>query len=101
MTRPAPAGFAVKGTITYYNAEGKPAGQWVKTTRDQDQIEILMREGFAAMAEDLPRLLPVVCKSDQSPHLCNVYTLTDSHVGSLCWHREGGDDWDLKSPRRS
>ncbi|HBG31016.1 MAG TPA: winged helix-turn-helix domain-containing protein, partial [Gammaproteobacteria bacterium] len=29
------------------------------------------------------------------------HTLTDAHVGALCWHQEGGADWDLKIAERT
>ena len=32
--------------------------------------------------------------------LCNLITLTDYHLGMLAWHKEGGDDWDLKIAER-
>jgi hypothetical protein len=32
--------------------------------------------------------------------LCNLYVMTDCHVGMLAWHREGGADWDLKIAER-
>ena len=31
MTKPVPDGFVVSGVSTYYNDEGKPIGQWVKS----------------------------------------------------------------------
>ena len=34
MTRTVPDGYMVKGVSTYYNAEGKPSGQWVKSSVD-------------------------------------------------------------------
>lgn len=100
MTRTVPDGFKVKGVSTYYNAEGKPSGQWVKSASDDARREELMREAFAAMAEELPRVPPVPAPPHSIEALCNVYTLTDSHVGSLCWNKEGGADWDLKIAER-
>lgn len=95
MTRTAPDGFKVKGTSTYYDQDGNVRGQWVKTSADQQRQMELMREAIAAAAEDMPRLSPIQAPTDGDGKLCNVYTLTDSHVGMLAWHREGGEDWDL------
>lgn len=96
MTRQVPDGFMVKGVSTYYNEEGKPIGQWVKSTLDRERMEVIMREGFAAMAEDLPRQKPIAAPKDVRQQLANVYTLTDSHVGALAWHKENLEaDWDL------
>ena len=96
MTRTVPEGYKVKGVSTLYNKEGAVSAQWVKSTADDQAREAAMREAFAAMSEELPRLGPVKRVSGMPPHLCTVYTLTDSHVGALAWAKEGGADWDLK-----
>lgn len=95
MIKTVPDGYLVKGTSTLYK-DGAPVMQWVKSSVDADRQAELMRAAFDAMAQDLPRLK----KSPRSsvsvdPDLLTVYTLTDSHVGALCWHKEGGADWDL------
>lgn len=96
MTRTVPEGFAVKGVSTYYDSEGKPRGQWVKSRADDAQREAAFREAYAALAAELPRL-PVADRPQSTvADLCNLYTMTDCHVGMLAWHKEGGDDWDLK-----
>lgn len=95
MTRTVPDGFRVRGVSTYYNKDGKPTGQWVKSAADQARQEEIMREVVAAMAADLPRVPPSKPPPESLADLLTVYTLTDSHVGALCWHREGGQDWDL------
>jgi hypothetical protein len=96
MTHVVPDGFLVRGVSTYYDDEGKPRGQWVKSAVDRDRREAILREAFAAMAETLPRVRPVPGPAKVDESLCNLYTFTDSHVGALAWHREGGHDWDLK-----
>ena len=103
MTRTVPDGYSVKGISTYYNAEGKPAGQWVKSSVDRERMEEIMREGFAAMAEDVPRQAPIPPPNLTHANLANVYTFTDSHVGMLAWHKENLDangDWDLNIAER-
>ena len=44
FTRPVPEGFVAKGVSTYYNAEGKAAGQWVKASLSQEALVEAMRE---------------------------------------------------------
>jgi hypothetical protein len=95
MTRTVPDGFKVKGVSSLY-VDGKLSSQWVKSTADEDRRQELIRAAFEAMAQDLPRLGPIVLKSGTSEaSLATLYTLTDSHVGMLAWAKEGGDDWDL------
>lgn len=96
MYKLVPDGFKVKGVSTYYNKEGKASGQWVKSSADAERREQIIKDVFVAMADELPKI-----KSSKSPtvhadHLCSLYTMTDCHVGMLAWHKEGGQDWDLK-----
>jgi hypothetical protein len=99
MVHTVPAGFSVKGVSTYYDDEGKPRGQWVKSKADDQQREQIIRDAFAAMSEDLPRMAPTAAPVT-TESLATLYTLTDSHVGMLAWHREGGHDWDLDIAER-
>jgi hypothetical protein len=96
MTRTVPDGFKVRGVSTYYDEEGKPRGQWVKSSADDQRREQIIREAFAAMADELPRLDPVPAPDLSHAHLCNLYVMTDCHMGMLAWRKEGGADWDLK-----
>jgi hypothetical protein len=100
MSRTVPDGFQVKGVSTYYNADGKPIGQWVKSSADDVRRKELMEEAFVAMADELPRLESMNYIGVPMSTLCNLYVMTDCHVGMLAWHREGGADWDLKIAER-
>lgn len=92
----APEGYALKGTSTYYNKDGEAVGQWIKTSKDMEQLQAMQRAALAAMCAELKPLkairAPVKCQSD----LLNLYTLTDCHVGMLAWKRETGEPWDLQ-----
>ena len=101
MTRTVPDGFKLKGVSTYYNKEGVASGQWVKSSADEERRTQIIKETFAAMAEDLPRVEPSVSQMIHINALCNLYVLTDCHVGMLAWHKEGGADWDLKIAERT
>jgi len=102
MVHTVPDGYLVKGVSTYYDKEGKPSGQWVKSAVDADRQRELMAEAFAAMAETLPRVKPVAGPKKVDDSLCNVYTLTDCHVGMLASAKETlNADWDLKIAERT
>ena len=96
MNKLVPNGFKVKGVSTYYNKEGKLSGQWVKSSADEEKRIEIIKEAFEAMADELPRIEPSVTQSIHIKSLCNLYVMTDCHVGMLAWHKEGGADWDLK-----
>lgn len=95
MTKVVPEGFAVKGVSTYFDNEGNVKGQWVKSTADTQQREVMRQAAFDAMAEVMPRLEPVTWIGSPKDDLCNLYTFTDYHLGMLAWGKECGADWDL------
>lgn len=96
MTRPAPAGFRVKGTSTYYDEEGKVRGQWVKTNRDHEQTEEVLREFVQELCQDIKPLEPSACKQFQSAaDLLAVYPMGDPHFGMYAWWQEAGANFDL------
>jgi hypothetical protein len=102
LTHIVPDGFTVKGTSTLYDEGGKPRLQWVKSNADQARREQIIREAYEAMADELPRLEPVPGPSLTHDSLCNLYTLTDSHVGALAWDKETlSGDWDLSIAERT
>lgn len=96
MTRTVPDGFNVRGVSTYYDRDGKPVGQWVKSGADDERRRQMWIDAADAMAEEMPRLAPSKAPAVKSPELLNLYTLTDCHVGMLAWHRETGANWDLR-----
>lgn len=96
MTHLVPDGYHVKGTSTYYNSDGKPTAQWVKSSIDRERQQELMREAIEAMAEDLPKLKRVAGPKKVNSDLMAIYPLGDPHVGMLSWGEETGQDWDLK-----
>jgi hypothetical protein len=100
MTHQVPAGFKVKGVSTYYDESGKPRGQWVKSATDAEETKRLLEEAFQAMAEDLPKMAKSKPPKVTLKELCNLYVMTDCHVGMLSWHKESGADWDLKIAER-
>ena len=93
-------GYLVKGVSTYYDGAGNVRGQWVKTKIEEQARADAIRAAYAAMAVDLPRVEPAAAPLIGSDNLLNLFTLTDSHVGMLAWHREGGADWDMTIAER-
>lgn len=101
MTRTVPDGFKVKGVSTYYNADGKPVGQWVKSTADAERREQMMREAVSLLSQEVNGLSPLVAPPAQAcEDLLAVYPLGDPHIGMYAWAREAGEDFDLDIARR-
>lgn len=97
MVHTAPDGFTVKGVSTYYDKEGKPAGQWVKTDADRERQLQVLREIAASLAEEVKGLAPLTKppKRADADLLC-VYPMGDPHFGMHAWWQDAGDDFDLK-----
>jgi hypothetical protein len=102
MRRTVPDGYLVKGVSTYYDKDGAPRGQWVKSAVDNERQAAILREAFEAMAKELPRVEPIASPEETKPDLCNVYTLTDCHLGMLASAKETLDaNWDIKIAERT
>lgn len=96
MTKTVPDPFVVKGVSTYYDKDGKPRGQWVKSRLQEQRLEEAIKAAIDALLESTPRATPIDPPKSSAVDLCNVYTLTDCHVGMKAWHKEAGADWDLQ-----
>ena len=101
MTHTVPDGYLVKGVSTYYDKVGKPAGQWVKSQQDAQRMHEMQRLAVEAMCEEIVPALPADLGGPTESHLCNLYTLTDSHVGAFATDRETlSGDWNLEIAER-
>jgi hypothetical protein len=96
-----PENHFIKGVSTLYDGEGNVKQQWVKTNIDHERALEALREALDGIKAELPRAAPVAPPDAVLADLCNLYTFTDYHLGALCWHREGGSDWDLTIAERT
>lgn len=101
MTRTVPDGFVVKGVSTYYDKDGKPSGQWVKSTVDQERVKELMREFINTLAQDAKGLAKITKppKISDEDLLC-IYPMGDPHFGLHAWWQDAGEDFDLEIAER-
>lgn len=96
---PVPDGHKVKGVSTFYDEDGKPVRQWVKSqTDEQRQFEILVQRLEAAQ-EGLKPFKPVVAPKAADDDLLTLLTITDFHLGMYAYEAETGDDWDMRIAR--
>ena len=95
FTRPVPDGYVAKGVSTYYNAEGKPSGQWVKASLSHQALVDAMKEAVDGFKDEVLPASVIAAPQATEEHLCNLYTFTDYHLGMLAWHKEGGSDWSI------
>lgn len=100
MTRTVPDGFLVRGVSTYYDKDGKPSAQWVKSAVDPDRMQEIMREAMQAFVESTPKIdaphAPTVFNQDVIPWI----QIGDAHIGLLRHSSEVGENFDLKIAER-
>jgi hypothetical protein len=97
MVHAVPAPFMVRGVSTYYNKDGKPSGQWVKSKADDAQIEQIIRDSVESIIEGVRGLSPAIAKPQYSnDDLLCVYPMGDPHFGLKAWQADAGDNFDLK-----
>lgn len=90
-------GYIIKGASTNFDAEGNQRQQWIKTKVDDVARVAALRDALDAAAEALPRERRISRKGAAlNAKLLNLFTLTDCHIGMMAWHREGGENWDLR-----
>jgi hypothetical protein len=97
-------GQKLRGASSLYRrGEPEPLLTWVKSSADEEAIAALRAAAYEALAADLPRAKPIRAPTATDQKLANLFTLTDSHVGMLAWHKENLDaagDWDLQIAER-
>jgi hypothetical protein len=97
---PVPDGFKAGGVSTYYDKDGKPTQQWVKSTLDEKRQAELQREAIEAMTQDLPQIAARPASGPFLDQLVAAYPIGDAHIGMLAWGEECGEDWDLAIAER-
>jgi hypothetical protein len=98
----APGYLTGKVTVAVNAKTGEVERYWQRQHPEADQIEVAMRAAAKAMAESLPRVKASKVPEGVDESLCNVYTITDAHVGMLANGKETLDaDWDLKIAERT
>lgn len=91
-----PFGHSVKGVSTYYDKDGVPKAQWLKTRVDTVPIEDLVEYFKDAFASYEGAAFPASQPSFTDSSLLSVYPIADFHLGMMSWGEETGADWDMK-----
>lgn len=96
---PVPDGHKIKGVSTFYNEDGVPIRQWVKSqTDEQRQFEILI-ERMESAVKNLPSFKPTAAPKNYDDDLLSLLTITDFHLGMYAYEAETGDDWNVNIAR--
>jgi hypothetical protein len=102
MNKPVPDGFVVSGVSTYYNDEGKPTGQWVKSRLAADDRLKALQEAIADSVAEYKGLgkptKQLKQKQDGSNYMVAI-PIGDPHIGMYAWSEEAGEDFDTDIAR--
>ena len=96
-----PDGFAVKGTSTMIDAEGNEKIRWVKTSIDNERLEVLMEQAREAFCSELPKAIP-----SESPDVSfddntlAMYPVFDLHIGAMAHKHECGENYDTATAEK-
>lgn len=96
MMRSVPLGFLAKGVSTYYNKDGTPTGQWVKSAIDPEMQRELIREAIAGFIEDVGQIIAPAAPLDFQCDVIPWIQIGDAHLGMLAHANEVGENFDLK-----
>ena len=93
LVHPVAPGQFVKGVSTLYDESGQRL-QWVKTDVDKQGQYELAQEALRALCEEVPRYDPAGVGMALPGHdrLCNLYVVTDYHLGMQAWGEETRDE---------
>ncbi len=98
-THGAPAGYVLRGVSTLTHTENGEL-QWVKTTREQEQAQLLLEAFREALAlAPIPARAKTKAPKTLDKDLLAVYPMGDPHFGMLAWPEETGNDFNLQIAR--
>lgn len=99
MTKTVPTGFNVQGVSTYYDSEGRPTGQWIKSMADKEAQFQAMIERIELACEGIKPWKPVKEPKKVEQDLLTLMVITDFHLGAYCWAQETSEDYDTNMAR--
>mgnify|MGYP003634335577 CR=1 FL=1 len=102
MTHSVPDAYVVKGVSTFYDGDGKPIRQWVKSDLKKQAAEDALQSFADGLIDELPKYEPAPYKAvkDLPKHL-TAYVIGDAHIGMKVTKERNGDaDWDLEIAER-
>lgn len=88
-------GFLMGKVTVQRGPDGAVERTWERQSPDAQEALDALSEAVAAILDDIRPVSPVPMPGVTLAHLLTLYTFTDYHLGALCWHKEGGADWDV------
>lgn len=97
MVHLVPDPYIAKGISTYYNKDGKPSAQWVKSALSNEKHQEMLKEAADLFYADLPRIeVPPAIEQEYDTDIIPWFQIGDAHIGMLAHEAETGHNFDLK-----
>jgi len=102
MTHSVPDTHVVKGVSTFYDENGSPIRQWVKSDLKKQSQEDALQSFAEGLIEDLPKYQSLPSKPlTDIPEALTAYVIGDAHIGmKVTKERNGDSDWNLEIAER-
>ena len=103
MVHSAPNTHVVKGVSTFYDEDGKPIRQWVKTDLKKESQEALLKAFADGLIETLPKYQPLNhTPTKHDSETITAYVIGDAHIGMLSTNARNRDsgEWNLEIAER-
>lgn len=103
MTHPVPDTHIVKGVSTFYDENGTPIRQWVKSDLKKESQELLLQAFADGLMEELPKYKPIIHKpADGVFKTLTAYVIGDAHIGmkTTSARNRGEGEWNLEVAER-
>lgn len=95
-----PAGHVVKGMSALVDSDGREIIKWIKTKEGVFDPTTLVDWIKGAFADVTPA--PYIAPPESvSADLLTLIPCADWHIGMFAWHKEVGQNWDLKIAERT
>lgn len=89
-------GFAIGKVTIQRGPNGQIERTWERQSPEAENLLKARQDALEALKAEVPREAPTAAPALFNADLCNLFTFTDFHLGMMAWHKEGGQDWDLK-----
>lgn len=90
-------GEILKGTSTLYDADGNVKIQWVKTNVEKEDMLKQFEEAVEnIISSNVEPIEPTEFSGYIDEDILVKIPIADAHIGLLTWHKEVGQDFDLK-----
>ena len=102
MINTVPSNYVVKGVSTFYDEDGRPVRQWVKSDLKKQDQEAALQAFAEGLTQELPKYTPEpYTPSKDVVEALTAYVIGDAHIGmKVSAARNGDSDWNLEIAER-